>query len=260
MILLSRLDKQVGNIQTLGSHLLTPLILLTLHGNVTASTAVVADMTESVISSGTSSIADNSDLEDDEGWKDVEPDVEVEKFVSLLDGQVFTSLAKMLEHCKHQYGLDLLTLTTSLSLDFYGTIKLVNYIRQRAKEGGSVVDIRRDDFDDDRFLKPVLEDDAVLFNIDELSVIQDCNRQVSHTSDPLTSPPLVARIAELEEELRRTQSQFVEYRETVKATLEDRWNEEQTGNPEAIGQRDDDTHYFSSYSYNGACQPVLHTH
>lgn len=74
----------------------------------------------------------------------------------------------------------------------------------------------------------------------------------------------LSRVVELEEELRRLQSQFLEYRETVKKTLDDRWNDKEpapssiggpsatvNGVPEVPAARDDDSHYFTSYSYNG---------
>lgn len=58
---------------------------------------------------------------------------------------------------------------TLLELDFEGAIKLVNYIRSEAQQGRKPSQITtRDVFDDATYLKPVLEDDALLFSLDEL--------------------------------------------------------------------------------------------
>ena len=109
-------------------------------------------------------------------------------------------------------------------------------------------------------MKPVLEDDALLFNLDELPEVQESpvgkGKEVAADSGHL-----VARVSELEEELRRIQSQFDDYRTTVKETLDERWNDKSTSGPsgsagvEKEEKRDDDSHYFSSYSYIGQSIP-----
>lgn len=111
--------------------------------------------------------------------------------------------------------------------------------------------ITREDFADEKFLKPVLEDDALLISLDELPEILPIKQ-----NNPEVSANLVARVSELEEELRRIQSQFEDYRTTVKQTLDERWAEKGAGSSSELAKeekRDDDSHYFSSYSYNGDC-------
>lgn len=127
-------------------------------------------------------------------------------------------------------------------------------------------------FEDDKYLKPVLDDDALLIGLDD--VIGETSEGIStskgHEDGAVTNGKVdgtFSRIAELEGELQKLQSQFLEYRETVKKTLDDRWNDsEDTLLPTANGvgsymvadggpgipvKRDDDSHYFTSYSYNG---------
>ena len=75
----------------------------------------------------------------------------------------------------------------------------------------------------------------------------------------------VRRIAVLEEELRKLQSQFTDYKIAVKKTLDDRLDAAGSP-PSSTKSRDDkkdqlgsdkedavedDSHYFKSYSYNG---------
>lgn len=214
-------------------------------------------------SSGNSEASDVLDLKDDEGWEDAEPDVENEHFISLLDDEVFTDIMSMLNHCKEKYSFDFLEVRQRLASDFYDSVKLVNFIRSQVHNGQLVSsDISKEDFADEKFLKPVLEDDALIISLDDLPEnqgnAQETTAETSKGKDATNSSgELVSRVAELEEELRRIQSQFDDYRETVKQTLDDRWNDKPTsGSSESSStkkeeKRDDDSHYFSSYSYNG---------
>lgn len=206
-------------------------------------------------SSISSSHSEASDVLDDEGWEDAEPDEEVTHFISLLDDEVFTDIMSMLNHCTDKYKFDFLDTRQRLGLDFYGTVKFVNFIRSQVHSGLAIPEpISRDDFEDEIYLKPVLEDDALLFTLDELPEVHDgiiSGNKVGGSST--NSRALISRISELEEELRRTQSQFDDYRTTVKQTLDERWNDK-TPRPSALAaeeERDDDSHYFKSYSYNG---------
>jgi len=210
-------------------------------------------------SSGSSEASDILDLKDDEGWEDAEPDEEEEHFISLLDDEVFTDINSMLNHCKEKYGFDFLDIRQKVTTDFYDNVKLVNFIRSQVHSGHPVSsNIKKEDFEDEKFLKPVLEDDALLISLDDLPETTSNTREdVSRggKGKEVESDGLVARISELEEELRRIQCQFNDYRITVEQTLDDRWNDKQNsagpGPAEKDEKRDDDSHYFSSYSYNG---------
>lgn len=210
-------------------------------------------------SSGSSENSDILDLKDDEGWEDAEPDEEDIQFISLLDDEVFKDIQTMLTHCKEKYDFDFMDVRQKLGLDFYGTIKLVNYIRSQVHSGQKVTArISCEDFDNEKYLKPVLEDDALLFSLDELpeilEVVQSADKGKTVDAEP---GALVARVSELEEELRRMQVQFDNYRATVSETLDERWKQDNPSGPsKSEGEareekRDDDSHYFSSYSYNG---------
>lgn len=218
-------------------------------------------------SSGGSENSDILDLEDDEGWEDAEPDVEETRFVSLLDREIFTDINSMLKHCKDKHNFDFLQIRDKLGLDFYGNIRLVNFIRSEFQNGKELrSDITRELFEDDKYLKPILEDDAVLFSLDELPEIPGHvpePRELNGKDPSSDSGSLVARVAELEEELRRIQVQFDNYRATVSETLDDRWNDKLTTGPSKSEpepkeeKRDDDSHYFTSYSYNDIHETML---
>jgi type I protein arginine methyltransferase len=215
---------------------------------------------QQVSASSGSETSDVLNLKDDEGWEDVEPEEEQEKIFSLLDNEVFPDVASMLAHCKKKHDFDFLKIRENFALDFYGCIKLVNYIRNEIKSGRSVSsNISLTDFEAEVFLKPVLEDDALLFNLDDLPEIglEQRNTTLDYAGAD-GSTRLLTRVAELEDELRKTQTQFSDYRITVMQALDERWKESSLGadSNTSIGavmeeKRDDDSHYFSSYSYNG---------
>lgn len=71
-----------------------------------------------------------SDSEGSEGWDDVnEGDDEQEalEIVSLFDDKVFPDAASMLNYCKDKFNFDFVAARDRLGLDFYGSIKLVNF-------------------------------------------------------------------------------------------------------------------------------------
>ncbi|KAI9871839.1 MAG: hypothetical protein M1830_002393, partial [Pleopsidium flavum] len=231
------------------------------------------DLQPSSPSSSASNPSDLLDFKDDEGWEDAEPEDEDQEVRSLFSTEIFPNIGVMLQDCKDRHGFDFMWTTKELGLDFYGTIRLVNYIRSEVNAGNTKLHISsKAVFEDDKYLKPVLEDDALLFGLDDViggpsngatAVNGHGNGNATDGSDigPLS------RVVELEEELQRLQSQFLEYRETVRETLDDRWNDKDSllsshpnhvassapiinGASGAPAPRDDDSHYFTSYSYN----------
>ncbi|KAA8565911.1 hypothetical protein EYC84_009722 [Monilinia fructicola] len=187
--------------------------------------------------SGSSEASDILDLKDDEGWEDAEPEEEEQnQFVSLLDDEVFSDMLAMLQHCKEKHSFDFLEVRQTLGLDFYGSIKLTNYLRSKTQNGEKPSQsISKADLEDEKYLKPVLEDDAFLFSLDDLP---DIVEQASGTGNgkEVESGPLV----------------------TLNETLDERWNKS-TG-PAATKKeekRDDDSQYFTSYSYNDIHETML---
>ena len=151
-------------------------------------------------------------------------------------------------------------------LEFLETVKLVNYTRKEAKKGARGLIIpSRSVFEDDQYLLPILEDDAVLFNLDE--VIQSpetATEEAAHDGlqdQALEGDIALKRVAELEGELQRLHQEFKCYRKVVDETLESRWTNEQPNveiskydvrKVESADERSkSESGYFTSYSYNG---------
>ena len=157
-------------------------------------------------------------------------------------------------------------------LDFYGTIKLVNYIRSMVSSGKADIGVpTKADIADDKYLQPVLANDALLFSLGDLPEENNATIEreaiVNLIENDENGRQSSKRVQELEEELARVQTQFSDYRLTVEKTLDARWSDQDskllsssaiksgssptTSNELEEKKRDDDSHYFSSYSFNG---------
>jgi protein arginine N-methyltransferase 3 len=137
---------------------------------------------------------------------------------------------------------------------------LVNYIRNEVKNGNLQPDVSSTTkFADDKYLQPVLEDDALLFSIDDLDSNESSNTKSQDVQDTKStlSGDAAARIQELEEKLSQTQYQFAEYQKAVQETLDKRWQDLDTADKGPVNldkqgkSSERDAEYFDSYSYNG---------
>ncbi|KAI0973175.1 S-adenosyl-L-methionine-dependent methyltransferase [Xylaria arbuscula] len=206
--------------------------------------------------------SDNS--KDEEGWNDVEEDEEeTPEVISLLDDRVFPDVISMLAHCKDKHNFDFLAVRQKLQLDFHGCVKLVNFIRQRVHEGLPVSEnISLADIDDDAYLKPVLDDDAViigLFDLPELTAPGDTLSAQGGDNAALVND-LLRRNTELQEQLATALLQHENYRAAVSKTLDERWGETEAdkanesagkgkGKDGADGEKEDDSkYYWESYA------------
>lgn len=164
-------------------------------------------------------------------------------------------------------------------LDFYGTIKLVNYIRLTVRDGNEPALKAPSVWEDDKYLQPVLEDDAVLFSLDELLMPgpNDATDDEANTAAG-GQEEQGSDVDKLKAQLEALQQQFADYRHAVEQTLEQRWSDREdtsrsnTAGSSALpyrgkdkpgrlnsiqeveqgqGKKEDDHYYFESYAYNG---------
>lgn len=103
---------------------------------------------------------------------------------------------------------------------------MVNYIRSEVAKGNTNVPLESATaFNDDQYLQPVLEDDAVLFSLDELiDTLGEPDAKTSATEISQAAPD-DPKIQELQHQLQILQRQFTDYRLAVEQTLEQRWTE-----------------------------------
>ncbi|KAL2759505.1 hypothetical protein ACRALDRAFT_1074227 [Sodiomyces alcalophilus JCM 7366] len=197
---------------------------------------------------------------DEAEWLDVEPEEdEPLAIVSLLDDSVFPDVMSMLTHCKEKHGFDFLALRQRLGLDFYGTVKLVNFIRQQIHDGRPLPEtITLETIADDRYLKPVVDDDALILSLDELDLDDSDQEAVPPVADDVSREDLAALNARLAEELAAVNSQFADYRLAVEETLERRWGDDKRdATTESDEAKDESQYYWESYAANEIHETML---
>lgn len=125
-------------------------------------------------------------------------------------------------------------------------------MRSEVKSGNKTPDVSsKSKFEDDAYLKPVLEDDALLYSLDDLVEEEG--------EDAAPGGEAERRVIELQEDLERLQSQFSEYRLAVQKSLEDQLSKEDetlnsAANASSVAANrasEIDADYFASYAYNG---------
>ncbi|GAA5977764.1 hypothetical protein JCM10908_005085 [Rhodotorula pacifica] len=116
--------------------------------------------------------SESEDRDEDQTWDDFTDDGDDNQpATSLFDEKVFPNAQQALQHDKEVHGVDLPLLATTL--DFFERIRLINWIRQTRPDPASLRRLDRNAafLQDDAFLKPVIEDDALLqLDFDTLSL------------------------------------------------------------------------------------------
>ncbi|KAK1565977.1 methyltransferase domain-containing protein [Colletotrichum navitas] len=207
--------------------------------------------------------AESDGSSDESDWEDAEPEEEeTVAFISLLDDSVFHNMNDMLQHCREKYNFDLLAVRRRLDLDFFGTVKLVNFVRQLIHDGATLPEaISAEDIADDRFMKPVIEDDALIMALTELDLGDEYSEAIQQAAQPSSS-----REAQLAEELEKLKSQFASYRAAVEQTLDQRWGDDTAVATQDDSSRDVDNkgdrkdesqYYWESYAANDIHETML---
>ncbi|PKI68715.1 hypothetical protein CRG98_010772 [Punica granatum] len=134
---------------------------------------------------------DDEEEEEAEDWDDWSAEDGEESSSGLLclfcDAN-FSSCSPLFDHCASLHRFDFHRVKEALALDFYGAFKLINYVRSQVAENrcwscGLVFPSKHDlqdhlhetiDFEkvkplsfDDRYLKPFLQEDSLLYSFDE---------------------------------------------------------------------------------------------
>ncbi|KAL6715165.1 Ribosomal protein arginine N-methyltransferase rmt3 [Lecanora helva] len=218
---------------------------------------------------------DHLDLAEEEGWEDVEPDVEVSRMRCLLCDLFFENSLALTSHCKKDHYLDLVGLQKTLGwteLNYFGMVKLINYIRSEAAAGKMPDISNKARFQDERYMRPVLEDDSLLYSLHDI-IGEDLDEQTCGSleapngSTHIGKTPDQERILELESKLQWTQQTLEATRKQLEAMrLQSRVFALRTSDPSAIGQGsrsrntaseaygkarlldDNESAYFDSYS------------
>ncbi|KAG0042211.1 hypothetical protein BGZ83_000773, partial [Gryganskiella cystojenkinii] len=237
------------------------------------------------------------DWEDEEGMSGADPKC---LFCSLT----FGNAREVFNHCTKTHGFNFLKTRQTLGLDFYQSIRLINYLRRQSEKNPLEsektttwsVEKSAEFLQDDEYLRPVIEDDSLLFEFEDLE-LEDENghdqsevllpqgdalkRPESQWSKIETKTELEAqllrelRLAEeklfaAEVQLSQTEAQFEEYRTRVKASFFDNLvasapepsannqeNSEEDEPNSVVVPQDEGNYYFNSYAHSDIHQQML---
>jgi type I protein arginine methyltransferase len=146
-------------------------------------------------------------------------------------------------------------LTITIELDFLDRVQLINFVRSEVKEGRPLPKVWTTSlFEDEQYLKPSLEDDAVLYSLDDID-----ESALGAETAPDDSEQ---EVQELRERLAQLQLQFTAYREEVQVSLQHQLSQikdspdttttntqpKDPQSPISTSQADQDSGYFTSYA------------
>lgn len=115
---------------------------------------------------------------DDDEWAQM-AGTELSAVTDLFSTETFKTVNDLWNHCKEKHGFDFHALQSTLKLDFYGRVRMVNFVRSRVAVGTTVSEIISDISQknvsfwktDDSLLCPVLANDTLLQNL----VLNSCS-------------------------------------------------------------------------------------
>ncbi|GAA5874422.1 hypothetical protein JCM8547_005395 [Rhodosporidiobolus lusitaniae] len=131
--------------------------------------------------------------DEDQTWDDWEE--EQQPAFSLFDNKQFPSAQLALQYDKDTHGVDVALIAATL--DFFERIRLINWIRATKPDSASLrrLDRNASFLEDDQYLKPVLDDDAVLqldFDSLHLSSTSPTPAPAASSSSPSSGAPALA--------------------------------------------------------------------
>ncbi|KAM9301705.1 protein arginine N-methyltransferase 3 [Gastrophryne carolinensis] len=130
-------------------------------------------------------LADCEEEDDGGGWDDEESGVTQEVRCLFCD-RIFPSPEETYRHCQSQHHFSIREFIATHGLDFYGYIKLINFIRSTNCTAESLrVVSRPEPWDKEDFFRPVLEDDLLLqYDVEDMEC-DGIGAQTTTTSNEL---------------------------------------------------------------------------
>uniref|UniRef100_H3AWQ7 type I protein arginine methyltransferase n=1 Tax=Latimeria chalumnae TaxID=7897 RepID=H3AWQ7_LATCH len=104
-----------------------------------------------------------SESEDDAAWEDEDPDQHREEVQCLFCDRLSKTAEDIFSHCKLEHQFDLAVIVRNYGLDFYGYIKLINFIRTtKSTPEYFKSTLSSHPWQSDEYMKPSLKDDPLL--------------------------------------------------------------------------------------------------
>ena len=107
-------------------------------------------------------INSDDDDDDDEDWEEMEGDSEPAPAATCLFCPHQLPASELVSHCRSQHLLDLAALAVRHTLDSFGYIRLVNFVRSSKVTAPELEKLPSSAWADQAFMKPVIPDDPLL--------------------------------------------------------------------------------------------------
>ncbi|KAJ1780048.1 hypothetical protein GGH19_001653 [Coemansia sp. RSA 1807] len=221
----------------------------------------------------------------EERWDDWEDEEMNMPMKCLFCTHMFQSPILLFRHVKQSHGFDFLKTRTELGLDFYQSMRVVNYIRTLGMSdpnfgsvSGFVLDGSEAFINDDAYLKPAIAEDSLLYALDELDLddtasVGSCSADSSARTPKAKDPEsprereLLACIRKLEQQvgLRERENKFIadqfdEYRQMVKRQFYDGIDtgaKQDDSSVDGNQPEEGSDYYFNSYAGNDIHMQML---
>lgn len=126
------------------------------------------------------------------------------------------------------------------------------------KDGKSLPDqITEADIQDDKYLMPVLPDDALIMCLDDLPSSSDVADSKGKAGEGASTTGATGDAASLQAQLDELNKQFANYRLAVEQTLDKRWHADDDDSSSRSSRsskkekKDESAYYWESYAHNG---------
>ncbi|XP_063145644.1 protein arginine N-methyltransferase 3 [Candoia aspera] len=237
------------------------------------------------MSSGTSAVIDEtegpalggsglglSDSENEDAWEEEEDSADdprgemegsTQRIPCLFCDRFFSSAEDNFCHCTSDHGFSIEMVVQKHRLDFYGYIKLVNFIRLQKPDAEYINSLRPPfPWEEDKYLKPILENDLLLqFDVEDLldSSSISCLNGVSEASSLLECLKNAEHRTELAEAaLARAQDDLQKMRQFAQDfVMNAEIQSSSSASPIADLKEDEEDVYFSSYGHYGIHEEML---
>ncbi|XP_044000494.1 protein arginine N-methyltransferase 3 isoform X2 [Gambusia affinis] len=206
---------------------------------------------------------DDDDVDgDEEQWQWMEEERQI--VTCLFCEKFLDSVSATLQHCTAEHQLNLVEIIRKHSLDDYGYIKMINFIRLTKCSASFLMELSEGllPWDSEDFLKPALQDDPLLqTDPEELRGTEDtCSSSRGDSNDEL-----LHRKTRAEERVQRSEeavTRLMEDMHKLKLLVQDlvlNSEPDQAGNLGAVAElrEDEDEAYFSSYGHYGIHEEML---
>ncbi|KAG2203006.1 hypothetical protein INT47_013222 [Mucor saturninus] len=212
----------------------------------------------------------------DQAWDDWSNDEEEEEESQcLFCPHIFPKTIETFKHIKNEHGFDFQAVKRGLGLDFYKCIRMINYIREQVQAHPELATSKEFKltgsepfWTDDKYLHPVLADDALLFAFEELDDEETAEPVAAFAPLPSIDLSAVKTSTELEAQLLKLlmatqettvnlEGQFEEYKSMVKKTFFDSIANEGNGESKSGAVIDQGNYYFNGYAQNDIHEQML---